>query len=494
MRERSNGGAENIPLLLIDDAEILMPRPRLFKPERLTDPRFSDLPLGAMLFYVALECHASDGNSNKDNGPITDGGYVPMEPRQLKKMCFPDRDDVDVEGWLDLLIGSGLLSLHKHAPSGSLFCRCKGWGDSGGPFYQRIDREVIRLSVDQSELVEVAVPTERGRFDAAIEQGSKLGKETRIECQRCGRAGKVKWSGDMPYFSGMIPVVSSGKVQLLCKMCGTSTEQLSLIGIAAAQQQQCAKAVQPHCDGTADKTSHCGRNAAALPEAKGEGEGEGEEKEGSTSPTDGRLEAGPDDPSKPGVGPKQASLVDRATQVFDYWRNEMSKSASTKFLPSSKRHKAVVARLKEGFTVKQICMAVDGCKSIPHNMGQNDRGTRYNDLELICRNVENLERFIEKSECGDTGVSGNGKSSHDVRKTWEAVAGFAVGQIESGDIFGDGVISGFVHSDRLRTLLKSFGDTPGQVRGALTHDRWEWTVKERSKVLAEKEISGVQTS
>ena len=32
------------------------------------------------------------------------------------------------------------------------------------------------------------------------------------------------------------------------------------------------------------------------------------------------------------------------------------------------------------------------------NMGQNDRGTEYNDLELICRNVMNVDRFKSKGK------------------------------------------------------------------------------------------------
>jgi len=89
------------------------------------------------------------------------------------------------------------------------------------------------------------------------------------------------------------------------------------------------------------------------------------------------------------AGPAPARLV------FDHWVKAMGKSANTKFLPTTQRYKKVLARFKDGFSVDQLCRAVDGCKLTPHNMGQNDRQALFNDLELICRTVENVERFIE---------------------------------------------------------------------------------------------------
>jgi hypothetical protein len=88
----------------------------------------------------------------------------------------------------------------------------------------------------------------------------------------------------------------------------------------------------------------------------------------------------------------------KAKEVFDHWVSVMGKQASTKFPSTSKRYINVVARLKEGFSVDDLKRAVDGCKATPHNMGQNDRGETYNDLELICRNVENVERFMRNAK------------------------------------------------------------------------------------------------
>lgn len=90
--------------------------------------------------------------------------------------------------------------------------------------------------------------------------------------------------------------------------------------------------------------------------------------------------------------PPVAKAPDDAQQVFEHWRGAMGKGAGAKF--SSERRKKVEARLKDGFTVEQLCKAIDGCAGSSWHMGQNDRGKRFDDLELICRDVRRVEDFI----------------------------------------------------------------------------------------------------
>ena len=78
--------------------------------------------------------------------------------------------------------------------------------------------------------------------------------------------------------------------------------------------------------------------------------------------------------------------------VFDYWALVMSKGQSTK--PTPGRINKIKARLKEGYSVDDIKLAIDGCRQDPFSMGQNDRSKPYNDIELICRTGEKLESFI----------------------------------------------------------------------------------------------------
>ncbi len=83
-----------------------------------------------------------------------------------------------------------------------------------------------------------------------------------------------------------------------------------------------------------------------------------------------------------------------ASAVFEHWR-QVTGRAAAKF--KGKRKARVLDRLKDGYTVDDLKQAVDGCALTPHNMGQNDRGEKYNDLELICRDVEHVDRFIQNA-------------------------------------------------------------------------------------------------
>ena len=61
-----------------------------------------------------------------------------------------------------------------------------------------------------------------------------------------------------------------------------------------------------------------------------------------------------------------------------------------------KTARAISARLLEGFSVADLCLAIDGMHRTPHNLGENDRGTKYLDLELCMRSGANVNRFMEK--------------------------------------------------------------------------------------------------
>ena len=83
---------------------------------------------------------------------------------------------------------------------------------------------------------------------------------------------------------------------------------------------------------------------------------------------------------------------DDVMSVYRHWQEVMD-------LPQSrltdKRRRAVVARFKEGYSVRELKEAIDGCSVTPWNMGDNPRDRKYNDLELICRNGDNVERFVQ---------------------------------------------------------------------------------------------------
>lgn len=96
--------------------------------------------------------------------------------------------------------------------------------------------------------------------------------------------------------------------------------------------------------------------------------------------------------------------ADESQQIFEYWCLVMQKNGSAKFTADRKR--AVKARLKEGYTIDHIKQAIDGCARSDWHMARDGRNTtKYDDLELICRNGSQIEKLAMNIGAGSL-VSG----------------------------------------------------------------------------------------
>lgn len=80
-------------------------------------------------------------------------------------------------------------------------------------------------------------------------------------------------------------------------------------------------------------------------------------------------------------------LREQVRSVFDYWARTFGKSKAVKL--SNKRAAKITARLKDGYTVQQLQCAILGCSNSEYHMENG-----YNDIELICREPEKVDRFI----------------------------------------------------------------------------------------------------
>lgn len=87
------------------------------------------------------------------------------------------------------------------------------------------------------------------------------------------------------------------------------------------------------------------------------------------------------------------SMSAKADMLFAFWLETMDKSPATK--KTKRRIKLIKDRLTDGYTVDQIKQAIINCSQDKFSMGMNDRQKPYNDIELICRNPEKLESFLE---------------------------------------------------------------------------------------------------
>jgi uncharacterized phage protein (TIGR02220 family) len=77
-------------------------------------------------------------------------------------------------------------------------------------------------------------------------------------------------------------------------------------------------------------------------------------------------------------------------EVFAYWQTKLDKPRSRL---TDRRRDAIRARLSDGYTVDDIKLAIDGIHKSKWHNGDNDRGMEFNDVELVCRTGEHVERF-----------------------------------------------------------------------------------------------------
>lgn len=88
-------------------------------------------------------------------------------------------------------------------------------------------------------------------------------------------------------------------------------------------------------------------------------------------------------------------MSDEVLAVFEYWKSTMNYGRAKL---DQKRSKKIQERLKDGYTLDDIKEAIMGCKCSRFHQGDNDRGTKFDDICLICRDAEHVDRFIALAE------------------------------------------------------------------------------------------------
>lgn len=87
-----------------------------------------------------------------------------------------------------------------------------------------------------------------------------------------------------------------------------------------------------------------------------------------------------------------ATPADLALKVYEHWLRATKRNpAQCRYTPERKTK--VLARLREGFTVADICGAIDYVAQSDWHQGGNESGKRYDDLTIICRNATKLESY-----------------------------------------------------------------------------------------------------
>jgi hypothetical protein len=93
-------------------------------------------------------------------------------------------------------------------------------------------------------------------------------------------------------------------------------------------------------------------------------------------------------PARPtGLPGKPPDAVDL---IFDHWRTT---HAHPQARLDAKRRKLILAAL-DGYSEADLCRAISGYRNSPHHMGQNDRATKYDGIELFLRDSKHIDAGI----------------------------------------------------------------------------------------------------
>jgi hypothetical protein len=98
---------------------------------------------------------------------------------------------------------------------------------------------------------------------------------------------------------------------------------------------------------------------------------------------------------------RRSASTDRdvVNEVFAYWQKVMDSPRSQL---DDKRRKAIKGALKL-YEPRQVCEAILGCSRSAWHMGENDRRQKFNGLDLILRDAEHIDKFLEMASKRTTG-------------------------------------------------------------------------------------------
>lgn len=104
---------------------------------------------------------------------------------------------------------------------------------------------------------------------------------------------------------------------------------------------------------------------------------------------DSDSEGDSDDPEEPAPPVADAESV---RKVFEFWKRE---HGHPKAKLDPKRQRRIRARLREGFTGRELCIAIRAAKQDKFLMGENSSGTVYDGIETLLRDAAKVESLLE---------------------------------------------------------------------------------------------------
>jgi hypothetical protein len=156
-------------------------------------------------------------------------------------------------------------------------------------------------------------------------------------------------------------------------------------GVDARRRALTSKRVARHRETSAKRTSVSTGNAEALLDQTRLDQTRPESKTDMPAAPTARRSSRP----KATDDPETETETDSETvlRVFEFWRSTY-RHPQAKLDP--KRRKLIRAALRN-YSETDLCAAIGGYQNSPHHMGQNDRGTVYDSIELFLRDAKHID-------------------------------------------------------------------------------------------------------
>lgn len=213
------------------------------------------------------------------------------------------------------------------------------------------------------------------------------------------------WSEHNPWAAGYAKRAESSKFAALCKRYGRE----KAAEMVRVESEDGATRMRPACDPHAQRTrtAHEPDAASSIPECPVT-----DTDTDTVTDTVSDTVSDTDTVSKKPLSASPPAVV----SVFDHWRSVMGHPQAKL---DAKREKAIKSALKIGYDAATLCLAIDGCKRSPFHAGQNDRAMVYDDLGLILRSADHIDKFVRLAQQPDlTGVSATTRQSIGAVQSW----------------------------------------------------------------------------
>jgi hypothetical protein len=115
---------------------------------------------------------------------------------------------------------------------------------------------------------------------------------------------------------------------------------------------------------------------------------------GQRSPAMQKVSRAPERKAIESKAAKNIDLNQQVQQLFEHWK---ARTAHAHAQLDPKRKTVIETALNQGYSVNELSQAVDGCCQTPFNMGDNERGQRYDGLQVILRDADQIDRFIHNA-------------------------------------------------------------------------------------------------